>query len=275
MTPVILESPYEGNIHRNKAYLQLCIRDCIAHGESPFASHQMYTDALDDNIPEERKQGLQAGLAWSSFAKRTVVYADFGISKGMKYGVALADAKSRPVEYRKLPNFDAEAFFTEDDIALETDWVELLARASQKKPVQGCCVIVYEFVDTKLNILGLLGPKGVGLPGGKIESGEDPIVAAKRELEEETGYAVRPGAIIHELPARPTDNGDIAHGFALHAKYLFGNPRDSEEGIPGWMPPEALVKNQDGVTVRFPRYNDWAFRLVFGNAYQSCFPSTP
>jgi hypothetical protein len=43
MIPVILESPYAGHVHRNKAYLQLCIRDCIARGEAAFASHQMYT----------------------------------------------------------------------------------------------------------------------------------------------------------------------------------------------------------------------------------------
>ena len=275
MIPVILESPYKGLVHRNKAYLQLCIRDCIARGESPFASHQMLTDALDDNDPAERAQGIEAGLVWGPFAKRTCVYTDFGLSTGMKYGIARAEAEGRPVEYRTLPDFDADAFFTEDDEDLESDWVELLARARNKVPVAGACVIVYEFVDSKPFVLGLLGPKGVGLPGGKIEPGESPLVAAKRELEEETGYAVRPGATIVELPVRATDNGDTAHGFWLHAKDLFGNPRDSAEGIPGWMPPEMLVHNSRGVSVRFPLYNDWAFRILFGEAYQSCFPSEP
>jgi len=275
MVPVILESPYAGFVHRNKAYLQLCIRDCVARGETPFASHQMFTEALNDLDPEERRQGIEAGLVWGAFAKRSVFYVDFGMSDGMtKYGLTNAEKAGRPVEYRKLPNFDVAAFYNEFDAHCDTPWVELLARAVSRVPVAGACVIVYKFVDNKLYVLGLTGQKGVGLPGGKIEPGESPLVAAKRELEEETGYAVKPGADIFELPARATDNGDIAHGFWLHAKDLFGNARDSEEGKVSWMQPQQLVV-QCGPTPRFPRYNDWAFCVVFGDDYRPCFTAEP
>ena len=47
------------------------IRDCIARGESPYASHQMLTEALDDTNPIERNAGIQAGLAWRHAAART------------------------------------------------------------------------------------------------------------------------------------------------------------------------------------------------------------
>jgi hypothetical protein len=64
MKLVIIESPYKGNVPRNKLYLRACIRDCIMRGESPYASHRMLTDALDDDDPREREIGIKAGLAW-------------------------------------------------------------------------------------------------------------------------------------------------------------------------------------------------------------------
>ncbi len=37
------------------------------------------------------------------------------------------------------------------------------------------------------------GPKNWTTPGGKMEAGESPLQALVREVEEETGYVVRPG----------------------------------------------------------------------------------
>jgi hypothetical protein len=128
MTPVQLESPYAGHVHRNKAYLQLCIRDCFERGEAPFASHQLYVDALDDDIAIERKQGIEAGLIWGKFAERTVVYTDFGISSGMKHGILAAEKLRRPCIFRTLKDFDRVTFYTATDELQETDWHELLTR---------------------------------------------------------------------------------------------------------------------------------------------------
>lgn len=64
MKLVIIESPYKGDVERNKLYLRACIRDCINRGESPYASHRMLTDALDDTDPVERAIGIKAGLSW-------------------------------------------------------------------------------------------------------------------------------------------------------------------------------------------------------------------
>lgn len=101
---VILESPFSGNVGRNKAYARACLRDCIKRGEAPFASHLLYTQAgvLDDDIPEERMQGIHAGFAWHKVADAAVVYTDYGISKGMQYGIDNAAKLNLPVEYRQL-----------------------------------------------------------------------------------------------------------------------------------------------------------------------------
>ncbi|MFY9457510.1 MAG: hypothetical protein WAP23_01080 [Candidatus Spechtbacterales bacterium] len=101
---VIVESPFAGDVERNLEYARKCMHDCLMRGEAPFASHLLYTQPyiLDDEIPEERNLGIQAGLAWGSVAEATVVYTDLGISEGMKRGIARAKSEGRPVEYRSL-----------------------------------------------------------------------------------------------------------------------------------------------------------------------------
>ena len=104
MRLVIIESPFAGDITRNTEYARAAVRDSLGRGEAPIASHLLYTQPgiLDDNIPNERQWGIDAGLAWRSVATATVVYTDRGISGGMKYGIAKAEADGKPVEYRSL-----------------------------------------------------------------------------------------------------------------------------------------------------------------------------
>lgn len=99
---VILESPFAGDVEKNTEYAREAMRDSLLRGEAPFASHLLYTQMLDDTVPHERSMGIEAGLAIGSYATKTVVYTDLGISGGMKYGIERAEAEGRPVEYRTL-----------------------------------------------------------------------------------------------------------------------------------------------------------------------------
>lgn len=105
MKKVILESPYAGNIELNERYARACLRDCLLRDEAPIASHLLYTQPgiLKDEIPSERQQGIDAGLAWLSVADYSVVYTDLGISKGMQYGIDAARQLGKHIEYRSLP----------------------------------------------------------------------------------------------------------------------------------------------------------------------------
>lgn len=109
MRLVILESPYAGDIEANVAYARRCVRDSLMRGEAPIASHLLYTQPgiLRDDIAEERQWGIDAGLAWRAVAQATVVYTDRGISTGMRYGIAAAEAAGLPVEYRQLETVSA------------------------------------------------------------------------------------------------------------------------------------------------------------------------
>jgi len=101
---VIIESPYAGDTERNLRYLRACMRDCLQRGDAPFASHGLYTQpgVLDDDMPEERKLGMQAGQAWTGAADAVIVYGDLGVSDGMRAGVQRANLDGVPIEHRRL-----------------------------------------------------------------------------------------------------------------------------------------------------------------------------
>ena len=105
---VLVESPLNGGSDeatgKNLLYARCCVRDSVSRGEAPYASHLFYTQSgiLNDNIPEERQQGIDSGLTWGSAAEKSAVYTDLGVSRGMEYGIANAEAAKRPIEMRSL-----------------------------------------------------------------------------------------------------------------------------------------------------------------------------
>lgn len=105
LTLVVIESPFAGNREANIKYARACMADALRRGEAPYASHLLFTQEgiLDDSVPEERKLGIEAGLAWGRMARKTVVYTDLGISEGMCLGIARALREGRKIEYRTLP----------------------------------------------------------------------------------------------------------------------------------------------------------------------------
>ncbi len=108
MRLVILESPYaaptQEGIDANVEYARACVRDSLARGEAPIASHLLYTQpgVLRDEIQHERQWGIDAGLAWRDVSDGTVVYDDRGISRGMEYGIAAARVAGKTVEFRSI-----------------------------------------------------------------------------------------------------------------------------------------------------------------------------
>lgn len=87
---------------RNASYTRECLLDCLKRGESPLASHLLYTQVLDDTNEAERVMGIMAGLEWQSAADAIVVYNDHGISSGMRLAIERACEAGRTVEYRRL-----------------------------------------------------------------------------------------------------------------------------------------------------------------------------
>ena len=102
MIRTIVESPYRGDVARNKAYLDRCLLDSLKRGEAPIASHKIFTDILDDNSPNQRNIGIRAGLAWIQVADLMAVYTDLGISDGMENAMSRARLHKIPIELREI-----------------------------------------------------------------------------------------------------------------------------------------------------------------------------
>ena len=100
---VVIESPFRAlGPERALAYLDDCLRDSIARGEAPIASHGLYTRVLQDANPAEREHGMEMGWAWMRCADLVAVYSDHGITLGMELGIRKARELGIPVEFRDL-----------------------------------------------------------------------------------------------------------------------------------------------------------------------------
>lgn len=108
MKRVILESPFAGDEETNIKYARRCVRDSLSRGEAPIASHLLYTQPgiLNDNIPEERKWGIDAGLMWKTVSEGSVIYTDYGVTRGMTYGIQAAHSAGNNVEYKEIGKND-------------------------------------------------------------------------------------------------------------------------------------------------------------------------
>lgn len=140
MKLVILESPYRGagetkdlrliNTSKNVNYARRCVRDSLQRGEAPLASHLLYTQPgiLDDEIPEERTLGIEAGFVWLPHVHFHIYYVDFGWSFGMIH--ALYDY-TLP---RKIP-FKVRALDNEPKIPSHTALdIEAILRSNMEYP---------------------------------------------------------------------------------------------------------------------------------------------
>lgn len=104
---VILESPFKGateqEFERNVLYAQFCVLDSLQKSEAPYASHLLYTQVLNEQDPQQRTFGIDAGLEFGKVCSKSVVYTDLGISEGMQKGIQHALMQGRPIEMRTLP----------------------------------------------------------------------------------------------------------------------------------------------------------------------------
>ncbi len=98
----VLESPYAGEVEKNRRFAISCMRDMLARGEAPFVPHLLYPQALQRYNEEARQKGIQAGQVWTEVGEICAVYLDYGLTEGMIQGIAKAESRGILVERRTL-----------------------------------------------------------------------------------------------------------------------------------------------------------------------------
>lgn len=100
---VIIESPFAGGF-ANVKYGRQCVRDSIDRGESPFASHLLFTQKgiLDDSVASERALGISAADGWLESADHVAIYLDLGLTVGMVIGLKKAFTLGKPIHLRYI-----------------------------------------------------------------------------------------------------------------------------------------------------------------------------
>lgn len=106
MQLVVIESPFKGKNDEQRAlykfYLAAAMLDSLRRGEAPFASHALYPQFLDDNIPEHRALGLACGKRFLACCELVAFYVDHGISPGMQEALDYASKYNIHHEFRYL-----------------------------------------------------------------------------------------------------------------------------------------------------------------------------
>lgn len=103
MQRVVIESPLSGDFARNKRYALWCAYHCRTLGQSAYASHLFFPQFLDDEDPDSRTFGIEAGYAWAQTADVIAFYIDLGMSGGMLKAEQHWANHYAPCDYRKLP----------------------------------------------------------------------------------------------------------------------------------------------------------------------------
>lgn len=94
-------SPYRGDIKKNLVIAKRLCKHIAEWGCNPICPHLYYTSFLDDDLPEEREQGIKFGHDLMRICDKAIVLKG-KISEGMKEDIEMARKLQLPIFYVKI-----------------------------------------------------------------------------------------------------------------------------------------------------------------------------
>lgn len=134
----------------------------------------------------------------------------------------------------------SERIFTGRVISLKVDDVTLPNGEVGKREIvnhPGAVAVIAVTADNKLLVVEqyrkALERSIIEIPAGKLEPGEEPVVTARRELEEETGYSCGELTYIQTFATSPGFADEVIHLYLARDLTLLKNaaPLDEDEFV--------------------------------------------
>ncbi len=131
MKTIYVCSPLAGQIENNIRRAREFSKFVINEGGMPIAPHTIFTQLLDDLIPEERKLGMEMGIEMLKKSDEIWVFGD-RISTGMAAEIKLAQEMKMPiyrVDERTFERTPFEAAPEKPTSAFDPDKIDLQKRS--------------------------------------------------------------------------------------------------------------------------------------------------
>lgn len=136
---------------------------------------------------------------------------------------------------------------------LDDEANEEQAQSQDDQTHQAACCLIVGRDGRVLAVSRKTDPRMLGLPGGKVDPGEEPIDAARRELEEETGLTA---VGLHQVFSQRDAQGFVTTTFTCEAH---GHIDTDEAGVIRWVHPKVLL---DPATCPYVGYNTALFQAL-------------
>lgn len=113
MKKIYVVSPYAGEVKKNVANAISYCKYVMEQGYMPLAAHLYFTQLTDDNIPEERRAGLNMGLELLAMCDEEWVFYQDRISSGMAGEIREANRLGITIRYFLVKEGKILGSFTE------------------------------------------------------------------------------------------------------------------------------------------------------------------